>query len=95
MKIKILPDALDDLAHGFKFYESQENGLGEYFLDSGIQIPVLMCSVAAVRADYWITTHPAHNAIVLRLTATSEGGFESLSHRWLRLSKPTIIAKKA
>ena len=34
MKIKILPDALDDLAHGYKFYDSQETGLGEYFLDS-------------------------------------------------------------
>ncbi len=35
------------------------------------------------------------NAIALRFTAASEGGFESLSHRWLRLSKQTNIAKKA
>jgi hypothetical protein len=34
MKIKILPDALDDLARGYKFYECQESGFGDYFLDS-------------------------------------------------------------
>ena len=34
MKIKILQVALDDLTYGYKFYECQETGLGEYFLDS-------------------------------------------------------------
>jgi hypothetical protein len=35
------------------------------------------------------------NTIALRFTAASESGFESLNYRWLRFSKPTIIAKKA
>jgi hypothetical protein len=34
MKIKILPSAHRDLANGFAFYESQQEGLGSYFLES-------------------------------------------------------------
>lgn len=34
MKIEILDSAEDDLIDGFKFYENQSRGLGDYFLDS-------------------------------------------------------------
>jgi len=34
MQIKILEQAEDDLLSGFRFYEKQEEGLGDYFLDS-------------------------------------------------------------
>jgi plasmid stabilization system protein ParE len=34
MKIVILPLARDDLEDGFHFYENQEAGLGNYFLES-------------------------------------------------------------
>jgi hypothetical protein len=34
MKIVILPSARDDLADGSQFYENQEAGLGNYFLES-------------------------------------------------------------
>lgn len=34
MRIRVLDPAKDDLAEGFWFYESQETGLGHYFLDS-------------------------------------------------------------
>lgn len=34
MKIQILEEAEQDLIAGFRFYEAQESGLGEYFLDS-------------------------------------------------------------
>lgn len=34
MKIQILDEAEKDLLNGFRFYEAQEAGLGEYFLDS-------------------------------------------------------------
>lgn len=33
MRIEILPDAHRDLIAGFRFYESQAPGLGNYFLD--------------------------------------------------------------
>jgi plasmid stabilization system protein ParE len=33
MKIRILDQAEDDLVEGYKFYEGQKAGLGEYFLD--------------------------------------------------------------
>lgn len=33
MRIEILEGALEDLDRGFRFYESQETGLGSYFLD--------------------------------------------------------------
>jgi plasmid stabilization system protein ParE len=34
MKIEILDSAEEDLIDGFKFYENQSRGLGDYFLDS-------------------------------------------------------------
>ena len=34
MKVMVLDEALVDLAHGYRFYERQSNGLGTYFLDS-------------------------------------------------------------
>jgi len=34
MRILILPSARDDLSDGFKFYERQGAGLGDYFLES-------------------------------------------------------------
>jgi len=34
MKIEVLDSAEEDLIDGFKFYENQSTGLGNYFLDS-------------------------------------------------------------
>lgn len=34
MKIRILESAREDLKEGFYFYESQERGVGSYFLES-------------------------------------------------------------
>jgi len=34
MKIKILKSAQTDLLGGYRFYERQKKGLGNYFLDS-------------------------------------------------------------
>ena len=34
MKIRILSAAETDLEEGYRFYESQQAGLGSYFLDS-------------------------------------------------------------
>ncbi len=34
MKVKILSIAEDDLEEGYRFYESQADGLGTYFLDT-------------------------------------------------------------
>jgi hypothetical protein len=34
VKIRILDSAVKDLKEGYLFYESQEDGIGEYFLDS-------------------------------------------------------------
>lgn len=34
MKVRILPSAQADLSEGFAFYEKQQPGLGEYFLNS-------------------------------------------------------------
>lgn len=34
MKIQILDLAMDDLDAGYLFYESQQSGLGDFFLDS-------------------------------------------------------------
>jgi hypothetical protein len=34
MKVKILDEAEQDLLDGYRFYEAQGQGLGDYFLDS-------------------------------------------------------------
>ncbi len=34
MNLCILDEAQEDLIDGFRFYEKQESGLGDYFLDS-------------------------------------------------------------
>ncbi|MBP6603829.1 MAG: type II toxin-antitoxin system RelE/ParE family toxin [Verrucomicrobiales bacterium] len=34
MKLSILPSALEDLRCGWQFYDEQQEGLGDYFLDS-------------------------------------------------------------
>jgi len=34
MRIQILEEAEQDLIDGFRFYETQDHGLGDYFLDS-------------------------------------------------------------
>ena len=34
MKLRILPSAIEDLSDGFRFYETQVEGLGSYFLES-------------------------------------------------------------
>ena len=34
MKVKILDEAEQDLLDGYRFYEEQQTGLGDYFLDS-------------------------------------------------------------
>jgi len=34
VRVEILDKAEDDLVHGFQFYETQQPGLGSYFLES-------------------------------------------------------------
>ena len=34
MNLRILPSAIEDLSDGFRFYETQLDGLGDYFLES-------------------------------------------------------------
>jgi len=34
VRVQVLDEATADLADGFRFYEQQADGLGEYFLDS-------------------------------------------------------------
>ena len=48
MKLQVLVEATGDLADGYRFYERQAAGLGEYFLDSlwsEIQSLRLCCGV--------------------------------------------------
>jgi len=34
MRVEILPSAKQDLRDGYRFYDEQEQGLGDYFFDS-------------------------------------------------------------
>lgn len=50
MTILILPSARDSLADGFEFYERQQGGLGNYFLES------LLSDIESLRL--YAGTHP-------------------------------------
>ena len=56
MNIEILDEAQEDLIQGFRFYESQEPGLGAYFLDclvSDIDSLLVYAGVHAVTYAYY------------------------------------------
>ncbi|MCK5132345.1 MAG: type II toxin-antitoxin system RelE/ParE family toxin [Candidatus Sabulitectum sp.] len=55
MIIQILGDAEKDLIDGFNFYESQESGLGDYFIDtlfSDIDSLHLYAGIHPIRFNY-------------------------------------------
>ena len=52
MKVQVLEEALDDLAVGYRFYETQSEGLGTYFLDSLWSDVDSLCVYAGI--------HPMH-----------------------------------
>ncbi len=55
MKVQVLDEATADLADGYRFYERQVEGLGEYFLDtlwSDIQSLRLSGGIHAVHNGY-------------------------------------------
>ena len=53
MRIEILGEAQQDLTDGFRFYENQRAGLGDYFLDS------LYADIDSLRLYAGI--HPRHS----------------------------------
>lgn len=53
MRVQVLEDATTDLAVGFRFYEHQADGLGDYFLDS------LWSDIQSLRLNGGI--HAIHN----------------------------------
>lgn len=52
MKIRILDEARQDLVDGFRFYEKQAAGLGDYFLDS------LFSDIDSLQV--YASVHPLH-----------------------------------
>jgi len=55
VRIVILEEAREDLIQGFRFYESQEPGLGTYFLDclfSDIDSLLVYAGIHAVTSTY-------------------------------------------
>lgn len=60
MKLRILDAASQDLIEGYRFYETQQTGLGEYFLDSlysDIDSLQLYAVLACRRSPAWIKKH--------------------------------------
>jgi len=56
VKIEILDEAQDDLLQGFHFYETQETGLGSYFLDclfSDIESLLLFAGIHQIIFNYY------------------------------------------
>lgn len=57
MKIKILASASQDLIEGYRFYESQAEGVGVYFLDSLYSDIDSLTISAGVHSVYFGTYH--------------------------------------
>ncbi len=53
MKVQILDEAEQDLIEGFRFYEAQEPGLGDYFLDSLFSDIDSLCLYAGVHSLHY------------------------------------------
>ncbi|KXS31549.1 MAG: hypothetical protein AWT59_2337 [Candidatus Gallionella acididurans] len=56
MRIKILSAAEDDLEDGHRFYESQADGLGTYFLDTLYSDIDSLAYFAGMHRGCWATT---------------------------------------
>lgn len=55
MKVRILESAREDLRHGYRFYEQQQEGVGDYFLDmlsAEIDSLALYGGIHAMRSGY-------------------------------------------
>jgi len=59
MRVQVLDEATADLASGFRFYERQADGLGDYFLDS------LWSDIHSLR--FYGGIHPIHRLAQGRL----------------------------
>jgi plasmid stabilization system protein ParE len=56
MKVQISESAVEDLLAGYRFYETQEAGIGDYFLDSlfaDIDSLILYAGVHPVIQEYY------------------------------------------
>jgi len=53
MKVRILDEAKQDLLDGFRFYEMQDTGLGDYFLDSLFSDIDSLCLYAGVHSVHF------------------------------------------
>lgn len=55
MKVRILESAREDLRKGYRFYEQQQEGVGDYFLDmlcAEIDSLALYGEIHAIRSGY-------------------------------------------
>jgi len=82
MKIKILESAKQDLREGFDFYESQETGIGSYFLES------LFSDIESLRlrASFFGAPQPFSYALLDPVRVSALGGAS--------LSSDTLIESK-
>ncbi len=98
MKVRILRHAVDDLATGRRFYDRQEAGVGDYFLDSlfaEIDSLVLYAGVHAIRFGFHrLLARRFPYAVYYRIIASEAVVFRVLEcrrdPRWIR----TALAKE-
>jgi len=79
MKIRILYEAELDLLDGYKFYEMQAPGLGDYFLDSlyaeidSLQLYSRRTSFISDTIDFWPAVFPLPCSTALTQTGSMFG----------------------
>jgi hypothetical protein len=94
MRIKILSVAEDDLEEGHRFYESQADGLGTYFLDtlySDIDSLAYFAGMHRVVLDY---TGCSPDDFLLQFITVSQTTKSSCSPCWIASRNPSWIRKK-
>lgn len=75
MKIEILDEAQEDLIQGFRFYESQEPGLGAYFLDCLFSDIDSLLVYAGFTQRPMLITAACPSVSHLRFTTVSKGSW--------------------
>lgn len=71
MRVEVLDEAEQDLVDGARFYEAQEPGLGQYFLDSlfsDVDSPQLYAGIHAVHFGcHWLLSKRFPYAVYYRI----------------------------
>lgn len=81
MRVQLLDEAEQDLIDGYRFFEAQDEDLGDYFLDSLYSdIDSLQLSLAFIQSTLVIIVHCLRDFPLPFTTASKPEAFESMQY---------------